>query len=643
MDWVVTTAADATYDTEARSDVPRSAPPASAAKIGDSITIRGNGDRIKVTLLEVVDPAVIKSRGIKSMMAGLRGELGRDRPGQRCVAVKLRMRNLEDAGTQGVLQGICGGILLDSDGREYASTGDAVENGPALWAPSRGDQPKVMYDAFEIPLNATPARYVLAIAGGSRVPAGEWNLRRSRQVDAGSELGLEKQLQLLGQGAEAWNAWRAGNPSVEIHLAGARLDDRDLRGIDLSGASLERTSFAGSDLRGANFSRAHARAALFPGAKLAGANFCDSDLRNASFFEANAANARFEHAVMTKATLDRMQAIAARFCHADLRGVRAVEASLFDGNFEGAKLDQANFTGALLDGAVMRALPLTGNNLTGAILRGANLRSACIDDASAYGINLQGANLEGATISNSDLSLATLVSARLDGAVLANVRVFGASIWNIDGKPARQDEIVITPQDQPRVTVNDLEVASFVYLLLSNEKVRNAIETIGEKGVLILGRFTERKHVLEAIRQEVSRFGLLPIVFDFDRPTDRDFSETVMTLAGMSRFIVADITAPRSVPLELQVTIPNYMVPFVPLIAEGERPFSMFEDLWKKYRDWVLEPLRYESVDQLVRVFERAVVDPANERRERLRVRKAEVLVGRRASDYDDTPPPGTR
>jgi len=643
MDWVVTTAADATYDTEARSDLPRSAPPASAAEIGDSITIRGNGDRIKATLLEVVDPAVVKSRGIKSMMAGLRGETGRERPGHRCVAIKLRMRNLEDAGTQGVVQGICGGILLDTEGREYASTGDSVETGPALWAPSRGEQPKVMCDAFEIPLNATPARYVLAIGGGSRAPAGEWSLQRSRQGDAGSEPGLEKQLQLLGQGAEAWNAWRAGNRSVEIHLAGARLDDRDLRGIDLSGASLERTSFAGSDLRGANFSRAHARAALFPGAKLAGANFCDSDLRNASFFEANAANARFEHAVMTKATLDRMQAFAARFCHADLRGVTAVEASLFDGNFEGTKLDQANFTGALLDGAVMRALPLTGNNLTGAILRGADLRSACIDDASAYGINLQGANLEGATISNSDLSLATLVSARLEGAVLANVRVFGASIWNIDGKPERQDEMVITPQDQPRVTVNDLEVASFVYLLLNNEKIRNAIETIGEKGVLILGRFTERKHVLEAIRQEVSRFGLLPIVFDFDRPTDRDFSETVMTLAGMSRFIVADITAPRSVPLELQVTIPNYMVPFVPLIAEGERPFSMFEDLWKKHRDWVLEPLRYESVDQLVRVFERAVVDPANERRERLRVRKAEVLVGRRASDYDDRPPPGRR
>jgi hypothetical protein len=85
------------------------------------------------------------------------------------------------------------------------------------------------------------------------------------------------------------------------------------------------------------------------------------------------------------------------------------------------------------------------------------------------------------------------------------------------------------------------------------------------------------------------------------------------------------------------------MVPFVPLLQEGEQPFSMFEDLWKKYRDWVLEPLNYESVDQLIRVFKNAVVDPANQRLELLRIRKAETLVGRRASDYEDRTPPINR
>src|SRR4030095_7390523 len=104
--------------------------------------------------------------------------------------------------------------------------------------------------------------------------------------------------------------------------------------------------------------------------------------------------------------------------------------------------------------------------------------------------------------------------------------------------------------------------------------------TIGKKGVLILGRFSdiERKSVLDAIRTELRRQGYIPMVFDFERPTDRDFTETIMTLAGLCCFIIADITKPRSAPLELQATVPSYMTPFIPIIREGEEPFAMFKD-----------------------------------------------------------------
>src|SRR6266566_7635429 len=33
------------------------------------------------------------------------------------------------------------------------------------------------------------------------------------------------------------------------------------------------------------------------------------------------------------------------------------------------------------------------------------------------------------------------------------------------------------------------------------------------------------------------------------------------------------ITNPKSSPLELQATVPDYMIPFVPLIQAGEQPF----------------------------------------------------------------------
>ena len=42
-----------------------------------------------------------------------------------------------------------------------------------------------------------------------------------------------------------------------------------------------------------------------------------------------------------------------------------------------------------------------------------------------------------------------------------------------------------------------------------------------------------------------------------------DFSETIKTLAGLCRFVIVDIANPKSSPLELQATVPDYMIPFL--------------------------------------------------------------------------------
>ena len=253
-----------------------------------------------------------------------------------------------------------------------------------------------------------------------------------------------------------------------------------------------------------------------------------------------------------------------------------------------------------------------------------------------------GANLTSADLTDADLSRTGLVETDFTNATITGCRTYGASAWNVTLVGTVQHNLVITKEGEPVVTVDDLEVGQFIYLMLNNTKIRRRDRHHRQKGVLILGG-SPSEACIGSHHEEISAWELLPIVFDFERPTDRDFTETIKTLAGMSRFIVADITAPKSVPLELQATVPNYMVPFVPLLQEGEQPFSMFEDLWKKHRDWVLEPVSYESVDQLIRVFENAVVDPANERLELLRIRKAEKLVVRRASDYEARTPPVNR
>jgi hypothetical protein len=60
----------------------------------------------------------------------------------------------------------------------------------------------------------------------------------------------------------------------------------------------------------------------------------------------------------------------------------------------------------------------------------------------------------------------------------------------------------------------------------------------------------------------------------------KDFTETARLLAGLSKFVIADVTNPKSAPLELQATVPEIMVPFRPIIQDGEPPFAMLQDLW---------------------------------------------------------------
>ena len=54
----------------------------------------------------------------------------------------------------------------------------------------------------------------------------------------------------------------------------------------------------------------------------------------------------------------------------------------------------------------------------------------------------------------------------------------------------RQNDLVITAHNEPEVAIDNIEVAQFVYLLLHNAKICDVIDTVGKKGVLLLGRFT---------------------------------------------------------------------------------------------------------------------------------------------------------
>ena len=298
----------------------------------------------------------------------------------------------------------------------------------------------------------------------------------------------------------------------------------------------------------------------------------------------------------------------------------------------GADLSRADLAEANLRQANLSRAFLRGANLCGANLTGANLHEADLVGADLSVADLAVANLRQADLREAHLTRASLVRTILVDANLTNCRVFGISAWGVElSEGTKQQGLIITHVDEPAVTVDDIEVAQFVYLLLHNEKIRRVIDTVGRKGVLLLGRFTEgRVAVLERLREELRKRGYVPIVFNFNKPETKDFTETLRLLAGLSKFVIADITNPKSSPLELQAAVPEIMVPFQPIIQKGETPFAMLKDLWIKHRDWVFEPIEYSSVDRLVETMDTEIIGPAEARFDQLVMRRAETWKVRR-------------
>ena len=249
---------------------------------------------------------------------------------------------------------------------------------------------------------------------------------------------------------------------------------------------------------------------------------------------------------------------------------------------------------------------------TSADLVRAHLGRADLSGAYLSGAYVSLANLGEANLSGANLRMATVVRTNLECADLTDCRVYGISVWNAGLDGAVQSNLVITPDGEPVIQVDNLEVAQFIYLLLNNTKIRDVIDTITSKVVLILGRFTpERKVVLDGIREQLRRKGYLPVLFDFEGPSSRDITETVRLLAHLARFVIADITDAKSIPQELMAIVPDLRsVPVQPLLLASQHEYGMF-DHFRRF-PWVLKELLYENQEGLLMELEPKVIAPAD-------------------------------
>lgn len=238
-------------------------------------------------------------------------------------------------------------------------------------------------------------------------------------------------------------------------------------------------------------------------------------------------------------------------------------------------------------------------NFTGAGLNVSKIGSAEFIDCDFTGADLSYCSAEetkftGSVLVGTNLSNMSLVKTDFSNARIDNACAYGISAWDLNLDGCRQSNIAIS-ESSNSITVPTIELAQFISLLINSKNLRQVIETITSKVVLILGRFTpERKAVLDEIKNQLDEYGYLAVLFDFEVPSSRDITETVITLAALSKFVVADLSDPRSIPQELTLIIPHLpSVPVQPILESTDQEYGMFEH-FKSY-PWVLPTKTYSS------------------------------------------------
>ena len=379
-------------------------------------------------------------------------------------------------------------------------------------------------------------------------------------------------LALLQQGRmEEWISWKKENPKAEI--AGVVLHKADLRGWPLTEVRLPGADLREADLRGAY-------------------------LDGADLTEANLSSANLDSAHLTNATLTG----------ASLNG-----SFLRKTDFTGAHLERVRFPKAWFYETVFRDAWLQGANLSDVNLQRVDFTGAKLFDANLNKANFLEAKLCGAFLDRAHLEKARFFDVDFDGARIQDAYVYGVAVWGSrNADKAKQCNLMVTPSNEIDLRVDDLETAQFVYLIVSNEKIRQVIDVMTMKAVLILGRFTpDCMEVLESVKQELRKDQYIPILFDFTPSSGRGLHETIQILAGLACFAIADLTSAKSVIGELGLIVRAFpSLPVQPIIHAGSVAYSMLEDL-RKDHPWLRPEFSYRDRDHLLQNLREQVIEPA--------------------------------
>ena len=250
-------------------------------------------------------------------------------------------------------------------------------------------------------------------------------------------------------------------------------------------------------------------------------------------------------------------------------------------HFSGISIHNAFAEGLQLCNAVFEDAHFEEGDFSGANFSGATFRNTKFNKTI-----LTGANFDDATFVNCNLNRVNLVGASFKVREITETVIYGIAAWDLQtSDDMKQSKLVIEKtyalysdliqQGKVPMMVDDIELAQFVYYLSNHKKMRDAINILNDRGVLLLGRFQDGGlERLYCMREWFQRKGYMAMIFDFARPDNLSLTETVVTMAGLSKFVIVDLSG-TSVPAELQAIFSQIKKP---VLAFGD-PYALFPDL----------------------------------------------------------------
>ncbi|HMG15824.1 MAG TPA: pentapeptide repeat-containing protein [Saprospiraceae bacterium] len=263
--------------------------------------------------------------------------------------------------------------------------------------------------------------------------------------------------------------------------------------------------------------------------------------------------------------------------------------------------NQLNFSGIDLSGSTIYDAFAEGINFSAGIFMDtsfeegdfsrANFSNAIFINTKFNKTILTDANFNGASFVNCNLNRVNLTNAQFCLKEIRETVIYGISVWDLHTCDSMiQSKLIIEKTYElysdlikkgiVPLMVDDIELAQFIYYMTDHKKMRNTINILNSKGVLLLGQFKNGgMERLYKLQEWLQKKDYMPMIFDFARPDNLDLTETIVTMAGLSKFIIADLSG-GSVPQELYAIATNFKKPII-AFSKG-KAYSLFQDIKRK-------------------------------------------------------------